>query len=120
MASDASIEMPGDESSTSGGETKMAANDLSNFVVERDACILEVKELDIKNRIEDEEDKFAEVQRKMERRRQDEDGQLQRQRQDEELKLRKAAREKKWTFEKESLALQESLLEEEVRSRGCD
>ena len=86
VASDASAEMPGDESLTSDGGTKMAVDDLSNFVVERDARILEVKkkELDIKNRIEDDEEEFAEVQRKMDRHRQDE-----------EAKLRKAIREKR-------------------------
>ena len=47
--------MPGDESSTSGGEAKMTANDLSNFVVKRDARILEVKkkELDFMSRVSD-------------------------------------------------------------------
>ena len=94
MASDASIEMPGDESSTSGGETRTAANGLSN-VVEYDARILEVKErelffkrrievgeeefaekrrqMDIRSRIEDEEDGFAEARRQLERRRRDEE-----------------------------------------------
>ena len=95
VPSDASIEMPGNESSTSGGGTGLAADDLSDFVIERDARIFEVKkrkmdyrhrieveekelaerrrQMDIRNRVEDEEDEFAEARRQLERRRRDEE-----------------------------------------------
>ena len=76
--------MPGNESSTSGAETKTAANGLSN--VKRDARILEVKrkmvfkhhieveeelaeerrQMDIKNSIEDEEEEILEQRRQLE------------------------------------------------------
>ena len=77
VASDASTEMPGNESSNNGG-TKVAANDLSN--VERDARILEVKlkerELILKHRIEVGEEEFAEAQRQLERRRRDKENEF--------------------------------------------
>ena len=67
--------MPGNESSTSGGGTGLAADDLSDFVIERDARILEVKEreLILKQRIEVGEEESAEARRQLERRRQDEE-----------------------------------------------
>jgi len=100
MASDASIEMPEDEPSTSGGEAKTAANGLSNVV--GDARILEVKEreLILKHRIEVGEEEFAEARWQLERRRRDKedefDGarrQLERRRQDEENEFAEARRQ---------------------------